>query len=92
MRIFISSILTLFLAIATLQVNAQVVKTPDSNAQVVANSNMPHRGLSKSQVESHFGQPGLKQGPVGIPSIYRWNYNNYSVFFENNIVIHTVAH
>ena len=92
MRIIISSVLTLFLAMATLQVNAQVVKTPGSNAQVVANSNMPHRGLSKSQVESRFGQPGSKNGPVGTPSIYRWNYNNYSVFFENNIVIHTVAH
>ena len=92
MRIFISSILTLFLAMATLQVNAQVVKTPGSSAQVVANSNMPHRGLSKSQVESRFGQPSSKQGPVGDPSIYRWDYNNYSVFFENNIVIHSVAH
>lgn len=92
MRIFISSILTLFLAVATLQVNAQVVKTPGSNAQVVANANMPSRGLSKSQVESRFGQPTAKNGPVGTPSIYRWDYNNYSVFFESNIVIHSVAH
>ncbi|MGH1537940.1 MAG: hypothetical protein ACRBDX_07820 [Gammaproteobacteria bacterium] len=92
MRIFISSILVLFLAVATLQVNAQVVKTPSSSAQVVSNSNMPFRGLSKSQVESKFGQPSSKQGPVGNPAIYRWDYNQYSVFFENNIVIHSVAH
>jgi hypothetical protein len=92
MRIFISSLLTLFLAMATLQVNAQVVKTPGSSALVVANSSMPIRGLSKSQVESNFGQPSSKQGPVGNPAIYRWKYNNYSVFFENNIVIHSVAH
>lgn len=92
MRIIISSILTLFLAVATLQVNAQVVKTPESNAQVVMNSSMPHRGLSKAEVESRFGAPSSKQGPVGDPAIYRWNYNNYSVFFENNIVIHSVAH
>ncbi len=92
MRIFISSTLALFLAMATLQVNAQVVKIPGSSAQVLINSSMPHRGLSKSQVESRFGQPSLKQGPVGKPSIYRWDYNNYSVFFENNIVIHSVAH
>jgi Mlc titration factor MtfA (ptsG expression regulator) len=92
MRIFISSILTLFLATATLQVNAQVVKTPGNSAYVVTNSNMPIRGLSKSQVETRFGQPSSKQGPVGNPSIYRWDYNNYSVFFESNIVIHAVAH
>ncbi len=92
MRIFISSILALFLAVSTLQVNAQVVKTPGSSAQVVVNSTMPHRGLSKLQVETRFGQPASKEGPVGTPAIYRWNYNNYSVFFENNIVIHSVAH
>ncbi|QMU60950.1 MAG: hypothetical protein GKR92_04260 [Gammaproteobacteria bacterium] len=77
---------------ATLQVNAQVVKTPESSAQVVVNSSMPLRGFSKTQVETSFGQPSSKQGPVGSPSIYRWDYNNYSVFFENNIVIHSVAH
>ena len=92
MRIFTSSILTLFLAMATLQVNAQVVKMPGSSAQVLSNSSMPSRGLSKSQVESQFGQPASKQGPVGDPSIYRWDYNQYSVFFENSIVIHSVAH
>jgi len=92
MRIFISSILTLFLAMATLQVNAQVVKTPQSSTQVVVNSSMPNRGLSKIQVETRFGPPSSKQGPVGKPSIYRWDFNNYSVFFENNIVIHSVAH
>jgi hypothetical protein len=92
MRIFISSIFTLFLTVTTLQVNAQVVKTPESTAQVVMNSSMPHRGLSKAEVESRFGAPSSKQGPVGEPAIYRWNYNNYSVFFENNIVIHSVAH
>ena len=92
MRIFISSLITLFLAISTLQVNAQVVKTPNTSAQVVVNSSMPHRGLSKTQVETRFGEPSSKQGPVGTPAIYRWNYTNYSVFFENDIVIHSVAH
>ena len=92
MRTLISSILTVFIVFATLQVNAQVVKTPGNSAQVVINSTMPHRGLSKAQVETRFGNPSSKQGPVGNPSIYRWTYDNYSVFFENNIVIHSVAH
>lgn len=78
--------------IVTLQVNAQVVKMPGNSAQVVTNSNMPVRGLTKGQVESKFGQPNSRLGPTGIPAIYRWNYENYSVFFENNYVIHAVAH
>lgn len=90
LKIFLAPLL-LILAV-TLQVNAQVVKTPDSNAQVVTNSDMPVRGLTKVQVESRFGEPASRQGPTGIPAIYRWDYGNYSVFFENNYVIHAVAH
>ena len=89
-QIFLASLLLIL--IVTLQVNAQVVKVPGSNAQVVTNSNMPIRGLTKVQVESRFGQPSTRQGPTGIPAIYRWDYGNYSVFFENHYVIHTVAH
>lgn len=82
----------LLATVFTLQVNAQVVKTPDSSARVVINSNMPIRGLTKPQVESKFGQPNSRQGPVGDPAIFRWDYNGYSVYFENSHVIHSVAH
>ncbi len=82
----------ILILVATLQVNAQVVKTPDSDAQVVVNSSMPHRGLSKIEVESNFGEPSSRQEPVGEPAIYRWDYGSYSVFFENNFVIHSVKH
>jgi len=78
--------------VATLQVNAQVVKTPNSHAQVITSPNVPYRGLTKAQVESKFGQPNSQRGPVGIPAIYRWDYGDYSVFFENNHVIHAVVH
>ncbi len=88
----ISIVSLLLILIATLQVNAQVVKTPSNDAVVVTNSNVPQRGMTKAQVESYFGQPNSQLGPVGIPAIYRWDYGNYSVFFENNHVIHAVAH
>jgi len=89
-KLAVSSIL--FASIFTLQVNAQVVKTPGSSARVVNHSNMPARGLTKPQVESKFGQPSSRQGPVGDPAIYRWDYSGYSVYFENSHVIHSVAH
>lgn len=78
--------------VATLQVNAQVVKMPNSDGQVVISTNMPHRGLTKLEVESRFGEPSSRQNPVGDPAIYRWDYEDYSVFFENNFVIHSVKH
>ena len=87
-----SLIAILLTLIASLQVNAQIVKIPGSEARVVVNSSMPHRGLTKVQVESKFGQPNSKSGPVGDPTIYRWDYEGYSVIFEDNYVIHSVAH
>ena len=82
----------LFAIIFTLQVNAQVVKTPGSNARVVSHGHMPVRGLTKPQVEAKYGQPNTRKGPVGDPAIYRWDYNGYSVYFEHSHVIHSVAH
>ena len=66
LKIFLAPLL-LILAV-TLQVNAQVVKTPDSNAQVVTNSDMPVRGLTKVQVESRFGELA-RSLLVSLPSI-----------------------
>ena len=90
LKILIVSLL--FLLVATLHVNAQVVKMPGTQAQVVVDSSMPHRGLTKVEVESKFGEPSNRQGPVGEPAIYRWDYETYSVFFEDNFVIHSVKH
>ena len=51
---------------------------------------MPKAGLSQSDVESRFGQPESTKGPVGDPSITIWEYPTFSVYFENQTVIHTV--
>ena len=91
-KLKISTLILIPIVAATLQVNAQVVKIPGSDAYVVTNANMPVRGLTKIEVETKFGQPHTRQGPTGIPAIYRWDYETYSVFFEDNYVIHTVAH
>lgn len=51
---------------------------------------MPRTGLSQSDVETRFGQPAAVKGPVGEPAITIWEYSGYSVYFENQTVIHTV--
>lgn len=71
--------------------NADVLKLPGATPQVVTIANSPVRGMTKAQVESQFGAPRTKAGPVGIPAIYRWDYSDYSVFFENNHVLHAVV-
>ncbi len=54
--------------------------------------NMPGRSMTMEAVESKFGTPQRKHDAVGIPPISRWDYADYSVFFENNLVIDSVAH
>lgn len=51
----------------------------------------PARGLSMDAVEARFGAPASRHHAVGQPPITRWDYGTFSVFFERNLVIHSVA-
>jgi hypothetical protein len=58
--------------------------------------NAPRRGMSMEQVERRFGAPQNKLAAAGgdapkHPVINRWEYPNYIVYFERNIVIDSVA-
>jgi hypothetical protein len=60
---------------------------------VVRDSNVPRpkRGMHMTAVEQQFGAPATKHDTVGLPPITRWDYANFAVFFEHDIVIHAVA-
>lgn len=51
---------------------------------------MPARGMSMQRVESRYGRPAGKDPAVGEPPISRWSYDDYTVYFEGNYVIHSV--
>jgi hypothetical protein len=51
----------------------------------------PARGSTMQSVESRFGAPVSKHAAVGKPPITRWDYPGFSVFFENDRVLHSVA-
>lgn|SRR5690606_31663502 len=57
---------------------------------------MPTRGMTMSQVEAGFGAPGQRLDPRGgqkrqWPTIHRWVYPAFTVYFENSRVIDAVA-
>ncbi|HEY3519989.1 MAG TPA: hypothetical protein VGK80_02985 [Rhodanobacteraceae bacterium] len=57
--------------------------------------NLPHRGMTMSQVERQYGAPVRKLQTRGgdsskHPPINRWEYANYIVYFERSHVIHSV--
>ena len=50
----------------------------------------PGRGATMVQVESRFGAPAVRHAAVGDPPITRWDYPQFSVFFEYDKVLHAV--
>ncbi|AKS41907.1 hypothetical protein [Wenzhouxiangella marina] len=51
---------------------------------------LPVNGLTMDEVEARYGEPLDRRGPVGDPPITRWDYEDYSVYFEYRIVIESV--
>jgi hypothetical protein len=56
----------------------------------------PQPGMTMTAVESTYGAPADRRGPVGgdvvqHPPITRWDYPAFSVYFEHDRVIHAVA-
>lgn len=66
--------------------------TKDDGDLVVENrTDLPQRGTHSSRVLKRFGQPLTRHGPVGKPPISRWDYPGFSVFFEHDLVLHSVV-
>jgi hypothetical protein len=71
----------------TLLIDA-IEQQPPNNPQGLLR---PRSGETMSRVEDRFGKPLAIRGPVGDPPITRWDYPNFSVFFEHDRVIHSVV-
>lgn len=76
---------------------ADVLQMPEETAPapVAVESSahiLPGRGMSMEQVENRFGTPSEKISPVGEPPISRWVYGDFTVYFEHNLVLHSVTH
>ena len=52
----------------------------------------PTRGTSMAQVRQQFGEAKQEFPWVGEPPITRWVYEEFTVYFEHNLVIETVVH
>ena len=58
----------------------------------------PVRGQTMGEVRAKFGDPVTEYPTVSTdagpfqPPITRWDFDNYSVFFENDVVIRSVIH
>jgi len=51
----------------------------------------PKNAQTMADVKSQFGDPGKTYPAIGEPPITRWSYPLFSVYFEHNLVIHSVV-
>lgn len=70
---------------------AEIVVINDTVAVRESTVERPARGMSMDSVEAKFGAPSNRHATVGQPPITRWDYPGFSVFFENQTVLHAVA-
>ncbi len=90
----------LFLALAlALALQASAPATADTllieRTRVSVDADLPRRGNSMAQVQGRYGAPRRKHAAVGggsrsTPPITRWDYGNFSVYFENSHVVNAV--
>ncbi len=70
---------------------AEVIRVPvgeqASNQPAI---DMPTKGMTKERVKSLFGEPQQEIPGKGQPPIMRWQYQDFTVYFEGNAVIHCV--
>jgi hypothetical protein len=85
-------IATSLLGLAALPALADTVIVGDGIALRESTTEVPARGMRMKLVEQRFGAPQSRHAPVGRPPISRWDYAGYSVYFENDHVVHAVVH
>ena len=54
--------------------------------------NKPARGLNMDTVLQSYGEPAQRRAAIGEPPITRWEYGDFTVYFEHQYVIHSVTH
>ena len=64
--------------------------TIPGNIDAVDKQQMPNRGISMDDVLSEFGEPDDRFGPIGDPAITEWVYGSFRVYFEHQLVLHTI--
>lgn len=52
---------------------------------------LPARGADMNEVERVMGAPQQMLPPIGEPPITRWVYDDYTVYFEFDRMIHAVS-
>lgn len=91
-KVFRSLLIASLLTVPTIR--AEVLELPTGDP--AATLDVPSRGMSQAAVARRYGEPLRRHAPVGggspqQPPITRWDYDGWSVFYENNTVVDVVV-
>jgi len=70
-------------------VTADVLVIPEATTST-DRPELPQNGLTRTQVRQQHGEPLTEHSAIGEPPISRWDYEEFSVFFEYDLVITAV--
>ena len=76
---------------AVVQARAETIVIDDQVQLRESGVEKPSRGSSMKAVEARFGVPANRHAAIGKPPITRWDYPGFSVYFEYEHVVHSVA-
>ena len=84
-------ILRILLLLALSAATPALAETLSTNTgNPAATGGQPNRGSSMAAVQGRFGEPTQRHATVGNPPITRWDYPQFSVYFEHDRVLHAV--
>ena len=70
--------------------NAEIIRHHEGSLSITQSSAVPRNGLHRKDVLAKYGEPVHRHAAVGNPPISSWEYDGFEVYFEYDIVLHTV--
>lgn len=90
MKTLIPAFVLLGSMLATNVIHADTLAIPVGQQTGAQTTPLPERGASFDAVTRGWGEPVKRHAAVGQPPITRWDYNDFSVYFEYSHVIDSV--
>jgi hypothetical protein len=88
--IILNALLTLILVISQAVHADDIIIPIASQGAYLGDVERPSLGEKRQDIINRFGEPTTKHPTTGTPPITRWDYEDFSVYFEGDVVLHSV--
>jgi len=92
MHLVLRALAALAVGLLAAAARADELKIPVGSQAGAHDAALPPHGMLMPRVRAAWGEPALVHDSVGQPPITRWDYPQFSVYFEHDHVVHAVAH